>query len=188
MSRIGIQPVEIPEGVEIQLEGQDFKAKGKLGELTMRIHDEVSAKLEEVANDDDESKKSKVVTLAPKSKSKFAQQIWPTMRTLVHNTVVGVNEGYTKELEIHGVGYRANMQGNKLVLTLGFSHDVEYQIPEGIKIEVEKQTALKISGIDKQLVGEVAAKIRAFKKPEPYKGKGIRYVGEYIARKEGKKK
>lgn len=186
MSRIGTKPVEIPEGVDVQLNGQDLKAKGKLGELEMRIHDEVSAKTEEVANDD--GKTSKVITLAPKSNSRFAKQIWPTMRTLVHNTLIGVSEGYTKELEIQGVGYRANLQGQNLVLALGFSHDVIFPIPEGIKVEVEKQTALKVSGIDKQKVGETAAKIRAFKKPEPYKGKGIRYVDEYVLRKEGKKK
>ncbi len=186
MSRIGSNPVKIPEGVEVQLNGQDLKAKGKLGELQMRIHDEVSAKIEDVANDDGNT--SKIVVLAPKSKSRFAQQIWPTMRTLVDNVFVGVSKGYEKDLEIQGVGYRANLQGNKLVLALGFSHDVNYDVPEGIKIEVEKQTKLKISGIDKQRVGQVAAEIRAFKKPEPYKGKGIRYVDEYVVRKEGKKK
>ena len=186
MSRIGTKPVTIPEGVEIQLNGQDLKAKGKLGELELRIHDEVSAKIEDVANDD--GNKTKIVTLAPKSNSRFAQQIWPTMRTLVDNICIGVSKGYEKELEIHGVGYRANLQGSKLVLALGFSHDVNYDVPQGIKVEVEKQTKLKVSGIDKQQVGEVAAKIRSFKKPEPYKGKGIRYVDEYIVRKEGKKK
>ena len=186
MSRIGKNPVAVPEGVEVQLEGQDIKVKGKLGELEMHIHDEVSAKLEDVAND--EGKSSKIVTLAPKSNSRLAQQIWPTMRTLVNNLCVGVSEGYEKKLEIHGVGNRANMQGNTLVLTLGFSHDVRYDVPEGVKIAVEKQTGITVSGIDKQLVGETAAKIRGFKKPEPYKGKGIRYADEYIARKEGKKK
>ncbi len=186
MSRIGKNPVSIPEGVDVQIDGQDFTAKGKLGQLALHVHDEVSIKIEEVANDD--GKTSKIVRLAPKSNSRFSQQIWPTMRTLVHNICVGVSEGYTKELEIHGVGYRANLQGNDLVLALGFSHEVRYAIPEGVKVEVEKQTKLKVSGIDKQLVGEVAAKIRAFKKPEPYKGKGIRYADEYIVRKEGKKK
>ncbi|MGH1456756.1 MAG: 50S ribosomal protein L6 [Alphaproteobacteria bacterium] len=186
MSRIGSNPVTIPEGVEIQLNGQDLKAKGKLGELELRIHDEVSAKLEDIANDD--GKSSKIVTLAPKSNSRFARQVWPTMRTLVDNVCVGVSVGYTKKLEIHGVGYRANLQGNDLVLALGFSHEVRYAIPDGIKVEVEKQTALTISGIDKQRVGQVAAEIRAYKKPEPYKGKGIRYADEYILRKEGKKK
>ncbi len=186
MSRIGKNPVSIPQGVEVQIDGQKLTAKGKLGELELYIHDEVCAKIEEVANDD--GKTSKVVKLDPKSKSKFAQQIWPTMRTLVHNICVGVSQGYTKELEIHGVGYRANMQGNDVVLSIGFSHEVRYKVPDGVKVEVEKQTKIKVSGIDKQLVGEVAAKIRAFKKPEPYKGKGIRYAGEYIVRKEGKKK
>jgi len=186
MSRIGSNPVTIPEGVELHISGQDVKVKGKLGELELRLHDEVAAKIEDVANDD--GKTSKIVRLSPKSQSRFAQQIWPTMRTLVHNLCVGVSEGYVKKLEIHGVGYRANLQGNTLVLALGFSHDVKFEIPAGVKVEVEKQTALTVSGIDKQLVGEVAAKIRAFKKPEPYKGKGIRYADEYIVRKEGKKK
>lgn len=186
MSRIGKNPVTIPEGVDVQLSGQDLKAKGKLGELELRLHDEVAAKIEEVANDD--GKTSKIVVLSPKSNSRFANQVWPTMRTLVHNIVVGVSEGYQKKLEIHGVGYRANLQGTTLVLSLGFSHEVRYDVPAGIKIEVEKQTALTISGIDKQRVGQVAAEIRAYKKPEPYKGKGIRYADEYILRKEGKKK
>lgn len=186
MSRIGKNPVTVPEGVEVQLNGQDLKAKGKLGELELRIHDEVSAKIEDVANDD--GKTTKVVKLAPKSNSRFANQVWPTMRTLVDNVFVGVSQGYVKKLEIHGVGYRANLQGTTLVLSLGFSHEVRYDVPQGIKIEVEKQTALTISGIDKQKVGQVAAEIRAFKKPEPYKGKGIRYADEYILRKEGKKK
>ncbi len=186
MSRIGKNPVTIPEGVDVQLSGQDLKAKGKLGELELRLHDEVAAKIEEVANDD--GKTSKIVVLSPKSNSRFANQVWPTMRTLVHNIFVGVSEGYQKKLEIHGVGYRANLQGTTLVLSLGFSHEVRYDVPAGIKIEVEKQTALTISGIDKQRVGQVAAEIRAYKKPEPYKGKGIRYADEYILRKEGKKK
>lgn len=186
MSRIGKNPVTIPEGVEVQLNGQDLKAKGKLGELEMKLHDEVSAQIEDVANDDGNSQK--IIRLAPKSNSKFAQQIWPTMRTLVDNTLIGVSKGYEKNLEIKGVGYRANLQGSTLVLALGFSHDVRYEVPQGIKVEVEKQTAIKITGIDKQAVGQVAAKIREFKKPEPYKGKGIRYADEYILRKEGKKK
>ncbi|MCK5374284.1 MAG: 50S ribosomal protein L6 [Alphaproteobacteria bacterium] len=186
MSRIGRNPVTVPEGVDVQLDGQDIKVKGKLGELTMHIHDEVSAKLEDAANDD--GKTSKVITFAPKSKAKFAQQIWPTMRTLVNNLCVGVSQGYEKKLEIHGVGYRGKMQGNKLVLSLGLSHEVLFDVPEDVTLVIKKQTELTVSGIDKQLVGETAAKIRAFKKPEPYKGKGIRYADEYILRKEGKKK
>ncbi len=186
MSRIGSRAVEIPEGVELNLQGQHLKAKGKLGELELQINDEVIIAIEEVANDD--GKTSKVVVLKPKSNSRFSKQIWPTMRTLVYNVVVGVTEGYTKKLEIKGVGYRANLQGKKLVLQLGFSHDVEYDVPEGVKVEVEKQTAITLTGIDKQLVGQVAAKIRAYKPPEPYKGKGIRYENEFVLIKEGKKK
>jgi large subunit ribosomal protein L6 len=186
MSRIGKQPVTIPEGVELSLNGQDVKVKGKLGELELRVHDEVSIKIEEAAND--EGKTVKTAVLGPKSKSRFAQQIWPTMRTLVDNLVTGVSEGYSKKLEIKGVGYRGNLQGNTLVLNLGFSHDVKYDVPAGVKLTMDGQTNIEISGIDKQLVGQVAAKIRGFKKPEPYKGKGIRYVGEYVVRKEGKKK
>lgn len=186
MSRIGKKPVTVPDGVEVQINGQQLTAKGKLGSLELALHGEVSAVIEDVANDD--GKSSKIVRLSPKSNSKFAAQIWPTMRTLVENICTGVSQGYAKKLEIHGVGYRANMQGSDLVLALGFSHEVRYAIPSDVKIEVEKQTRLKISGIDKQRVGQVAAEIRSYKKPEPYKGKGIRYADEYIIRKEGKKK
>jgi large subunit ribosomal protein L6 len=192
MSRIGSKVIILPEGVEFSVNGQDVKAKGKLGELDLRIHDEVSIKMEDIAND--EGKTEKVVTLAPKSNSRFAKQIWPTMRTLVNNIVVGVSEGYTKKLEIKGVGYRGNLQGKTLVLSLGFSHEVRYDVPEGVTVKMEdaagkgSQTEIQVTGIDKQLVGEVAAKIRGFKKPEPYKGKGIRYADEYVVRKEGKKK
>jgi len=186
MSRIGKYPVKIPAGVEIQINGQDVKAKGKLGELSLRLHDEVAAAVEDVANENGST--VKVVRLTPKSDSRMAKQIWPTMRTLVNNMVQGVSEGFTKKLEIHGVGYRANLQGQDLVLALGFSHEVRYTIPEGIKIEMEKQTGITISGIDKQQVGQVAAVIRGYKKPEPYKAKGIRYADEFIVRKEGKKK
>jgi len=154
MSRIGNKPVAIPEGVEISVDGQDVKAKGKLGELTLKINDEVSIKLDEVANDD---KTEKVVVLEPKSKSRFAQQIWPTMRTLVDNIVIGVSEGYTKKLEIKGVGYRGNLQGKTLVLALGFSHEVRYDVPEGVELKMDGQTNIEITGIDKQLVGQVAA-------------------------------
>ncbi|MEZ5814761.1 MAG: 50S ribosomal protein L6 [Alphaproteobacteria bacterium] len=192
MSRIGSKVIILPEGVEFSVNGQDVKAKGKLGELDLRIHDEVSIKMEDIAND--EGKTEKVVTLAPKSNSRFAKQIWPTMRTLVNNIVVGVSEGYTKKLEIKGVGYRGNLQGKTLVLSLGFSHEVRYDVPEGVTVKMEdaagkgSQTEIQVTGIDKQLVGQVAAKIRGFKKPEPYKGKGIRYADEYVVRKEGKKK
>ncbi len=186
MSRIGSKAVEIPEGVELSIDGQDVKAKGKLGELSLRVHDEVSIAIEEVANDDGAS--SKVVNLKPKSNSRFAQQIWPTMRTLVDNIVVGVSEGYSKKLEIKGVGYRGNLQGQILVLSLGFSHEVRFEVPEGIKLEMDGQTGITVSGIDKQKVGQTAANIRSYRPPEPYKGKGIRYADEYVLRKEGKKK
>ncbi len=186
MSRIGKNPIVIPEGVEISLDGQDVKVKGKLGELNLSIHKEVSIAIEEVANDD--GKTSKIVRLSPKSDTIAANQIWPTMRTLVNNMVIGVSEGFKKKLELHGVGYRVTMKGKDLVLSLGFSHDVNFTVPEGIKVELDKQTGIIVSGIDKQLVGQVAAKIRSFRKPEPYKGKGIRYSDEYVIRKEGKKK
>lgn len=186
MSRIGSKPVEIPEGVELQVNGQDVKAKGKLGELDLVVHDEVTVKIVDVAND--EGATTKVVELGPRSNSRLAKQIWPTMRTLVQNIVVGVSEGYKKNLEIQGVGYRANLQGKTLVLSLGFSHEVRFDVPEGIEVKMDGQTKIEVSGIDKQQVGQVAAKIRGFKPPEPYKGKGIRYADEYVLRKEGKKK
>ncbi len=186
MSRIGKNPVSIPEGVELTVNGQDVKAKGKLGELSLRVHDEVAIALEEVAND--EGKTSKVVRLTPKSNSRMAQQIWPTMRTLVNNIVVGVSQGYSKKLEIKGVGYRANVQGRTLVLSLGFSHEVRFDVPAGIDVKMDGQTNIEVSGIDKQQVGQVAANIRGYRPPEPYKGKGVRYADEYVLRKEGKKK
>lgn len=186
MSRIGIKPVEIPEGVEITIQGQDIKAKGKLGELALNIHENVAVKLEEVANDD--GAKVKTVILSPKTEDRFSRQIWPTMRTLVNNIVVGVSTGYSKKLEIQGVGFRANLQGSTLVMTLGFSHEVRFDVPQDVKVQVEDQTKIEVTGIDKQRVGQVAAKIRACKPPEPYKGKGIRYADEYVLRKEGKKK
>ena len=177
MSRIGKKPVEVPEGVTLDVNGQDVKAKGSKGELSVRIHDDVSVKMED----------GKVV-FAPRSQSLQAKKLYPTMRTLVNNIVVGVTEGYSKQLEIHGVGLRGQMQGNTLVMQLGFSHEVRYDIPQGVQVAVEEQTKISVTGIDKQLVGQVAAKIRGFKPPEPYKGKGIRYSDEYVMRKEGKKK
>lgn len=177
MSRIGNKPVEIPEGVTLDVNGQDVKAKGAKGELSLRVHDDVSVKMED----------GKVV-FAPRSASLHARKLFPTMRTLVNNIVIGVTEGYEKKLEIQGVGFRANMQGNTIVMQLGFSHEVRYDTPQEVKVVVEDQTKITVSGIDKQLVGQVAAKIRGYKPPEPYKGKGIRYAGEYVMRKEGKKK
>jgi large subunit ribosomal protein L6 len=181
MSRIGKYPVEIPAGVEVQVSGQSVKTKGKLGELSLVVHDDVAIAVEDEAG-------AKVVRLSPKLDTPQAKQVWPTMRTLVSNMVTGVSTGYSKKLEIKGVGYRANLQGSTLVMTLGFSHEIRYDVPQGVKIVMEGQTAMEISGIDKQQVGQVAANIRAYKPPEPYKGKGIRYVDEFVVRKEGKKK
>lgn len=177
MSRIGKNPVVLPEGVIVALDGQTVKAKGPKGELSVLVHDDVSVKLVDGK-----------VQLEQRVQSLRAKKLWPTMRTLVKNIVHGVKDGYTESLEIQGVGYRCAMQGNTLVLQLGFSHEVRYDVPAGIKLAVTDQTKIKIEGIDKQAVGQAAAKIRSFKKPEPYKGKGIRYTGEYVMMKEGKKK
>lgn len=177
MSRIGKHPVPIPAGVDVQLSGQDIAVKGKLGALSMRLADEIEASLDN----------GKVV-VKPRNDSKRARVMWATSRTLVNNMVNGVAAGYTVNLEINGVGYRAAVQGRDLVLQLGFSHDVKYPIPEGISIKCDKPTTIAISGYDKQKVGQVAAEIRGWKKPEPYKGKGIKYSNETILRKEGKKK
>ncbi len=181
MSRIGKNPVAIPQGVEVSISGQDVKVKGKLGELALRVHDEVSVAIEEQDG-------AKVVALKPRTETRMAKKVWPTMRVLVKNMVEGVSAGYKKNLEIKGVGYRANLQGTTLVMTLGFSHEIRYAIPKDIKVKVDEQTKLEITGIDKQKVGQIAADIRGFKPPEPYKGKGIRYTDEFILRKEGKKK
>lgn len=181
MSRIGKYPVAVPEGVDVQVAGQNVEVKGKLGELAMTLHDEVEAKM-------DTEEGAKIVRLTPRSESKAAMQNWPTMRTLISNMVVGVSKGYAKKLLIQGVGYRANLQGQTLVMTLGFSHEVRFAVPKGIALKVENQTEIDITGIDKQLVGQVAANIRGLKPPEPYKGKGIRYADEFVLRKEGKKK
>lgn len=177
MSRIGKYPVEVPSGVSIALSGQDITVKGPKGELSRRLNDNVAITQEE----------NKIV-VKPRSESRMARAIWATTRTVISNMVTGVSKGYTKNLEIKGVGYRAAMQGQTLVLQLGYSHEVRYDVPKGISVAVEKQTELAISGIDKELVGQVAAEIREWRKPEPYKGKGVRYQGEYIAMKEGKKK
>lgn len=177
MSRIGKHPVEVPAGVTVTINGQDVVAKGKLGELTFSVMDEVSVTL-------DDGK----VTVAPKNDTRRARQMWATARTRINNLVVGVNEGFTKALEIHGVGYRAAVKGSNLELQLGFSHDVIVPIPSDLTIACPSQTEITISGADKQKVGQIAAEIRAFRPPEPYKAKGVRYKGEYILRKEGKKK
>lgn len=187
MSRIGKNPVPVPKNVEITLNGQEIRVKGKLGELTMHIYDGVAASIEkapEGANDD----VAQLIAVKPKSTSKQDVAMWATSRTLIKNLIDGVCEGFSKTLEINGIGYRAQLQGNTLNLQLGYSHDVKYTVPSGIKVEMDGQTKVKISGIDKQQVGQVAAEIKSFRPPEPYKGKGIKYEGEYILRKEGKKK
>jgi large subunit ribosomal protein L6 len=177
MSRVGKNPVTVPSGVELKIDGSTVSAKGKLGLLSYQFTDEVSVKLEDGK-----------VTVTPANDTKKARSLWGTTRARIQNLVDGVNEGFKKELEIVGVGYRAQVQGKSLNLQLGFSHDVNYPIPEGIQIKCEKPTSIEITGADKQLVGQVAAEIRGYRPPEPYKGKGVRYADEYILRKEGKKK
>jgi large subunit ribosomal protein L6 len=177
MSRIGKKPVALPKGVTASVEGQTVKVKGPKGELSVKLVREVSAKVDEHG-----------ITVTPDKAQERAAQMWGLSRSLVNNLVVGVTTGFTQKLEIQGVGYRAAVQGKNLNLQLGFSHDVVYPIPAGITITSEKPTQLSVSGIDKQLVGQVAAEIRGYRRPEPYKGKGVRYEGEYVRRKEGKKK
>ena len=177
MSRIGKLPVTVPNGVEVQLSGQEVSAKGPKGALSMTLVDDVEA-----SREDDK------IWIKPRSASKRAQTMWGMQRTLVNNMVVGVSEGYKVDLQINGVGYRAQIQGKDLVLALGYSHEVRYPVPEGIAITCATLTAISVTGSDRQRVGQVAAEIRSFRKPEPYKGKGIKYVDEYIFRKEGKKK
>ena len=177
MSRIGKHPVPVPAGVDVAVNGQLVSAKGKLGTLSLPLIDDITAKLED----------GKVV-VAPANDSKRARVMWATSRTLINNMITGVNQGFTINLEINGVGYRAAVQGKELVMQLGYSHDVKYPIPEGITIKCDKPTAISVSGFDKQKVGQVAAEIRGWKKPEPYKGKGIKYETETLLRKEGKKK
>ena len=177
MSRIGKKPVPVPAGVTVNLAGSNLSVKGPKGELKMVLNEHVLAKLEDNA-----------VKVDPKNQTKLARSSWGMSRTMVANMIKGVSEGYSKTLEITGVGYRAAVQGKVLQLNLGYSHDVNYPIPEGIDIKATKPTEIVITGIDKQRVGQVAAEIREFRGPEPYKGKGIKYAGEYIFRKEGKKK
>jgi large subunit ribosomal protein L6 len=177
MSRVGKKPVAIPAGVSASVEAEIVKVKGPKGALELALHGDVEVKLEQDA-----------VRVDPRSDSKRARAMWGTYRTLVANLVTGVTKGFEQRLEITGVGYRAAVQGKNLQIQLGYSHDVIYPIPEGIAIIAPKPTEIVITGIDKQKVGQVAAEIREFRKPEPYKGKGVRYAGEYIFRKEGKKK
>ncbi len=177
MSRIGKKPVDLPSGVTASVSGQTVEVKGPKGTLSFTATDDVTITLEDNA-----------VAVVPRVSSKRARQQWGMSRTMVANCVSGVSEGCKKELEINGVGYRAQMQGNTLKLSLGLSHEVNFEVPQGVTVTCPKQTEIVVEGIDQQLVGEVAAKIREWRKPEPYKGKGIKYKDEYIFRKEGKKK
>jgi large subunit ribosomal protein L6 len=177
MSRIGKRPVPLPSGVEASVSGQVVSIKGPKGTREFHATDDVTLSVEDGA-----------VSVTPRGKSKRARQQWGMSRTMVENLVTGVTTGFKKELEITGVGYRAQMQGNVLKLALGYSHDVNFEVPDGVTVTAPKQTEITVEGIDQQLVGQVAANIREWRAPEPYKGKGIRYKGEYIFRKEGKKK
>ena len=177
MSRIANNPVALPSGVEIKIDGQRISVKGGKGTMEMDVHSDV-----EVKQDDNE------LTFAAKGGSKQAKALSGTMRALVNNMVVGVSNGFERRLQLQGVGYRAQAQGKKLNLQLGFSHPVEYNLPEGVSAETPSQTEIVISGMDNQLVGQVSAEIRAFRPPEPYKGKGVRYADERVRRKEAKKK
>ena len=177
MSRIGKKAVAIPDGVTATVDGQTVKVKGPKGELSFVVNDEVLVKMEEGG-----------VRVDPRDQTKVARSKWGMSRTMIANIVGGVKKGFEKKLEINGVGYRASMQGKNLQLALGFSHDVLYPVPEGISIVVPKPTEIVVSGINKQQVGQVAAEIREYRSPEPYKGKGVKYAGETIVRKEGKKK
>ena len=177
MSRIGKRPVPAPKGVEFTVSGQTVEAKGPKGTRKFTATDDVDLVLEDSA-----------VTVRPRGTSKRARQQWGMTRTMVANLAQGVSEGFKKELDITGVGYRAAVQGRVLKLTLGYSHDIDFPIPEGIEIRTAKPTEIEITGIDQQVVGETAAQIRDWRRPEPFKGKGVRYRGEYIFRKEGKKK
>ena len=177
MSRIGKKPVPLPKGVTATVDGKLVKVKGPKGELSVKLVPEVDAKVE-----------ADGITVTPNMAMDRARQMWGLSRTLVNNLVVGVTQGFQQKLEINGVGYRAAVQGKNLNLQLDFSHDVAYPIPAGITITAEKPTQLTVAGIDKQLVGQVAAEIRNYRRPEPYKGKGVKYAEEHIRRKEGKKK
>ncbi len=177
MSRIGKHPVKVPAGVTVAVDGRTIKAKGKLGELAYTVSEDVAFTVED-----------SLITITPVEGNKRSKTVWGAARSQVNNLVNGVATGFKRDLEINGVGYRAAIQGKDLVLSLGFSHEVRYPIPAGIEIKCEKPTAIAIFGTDKQKVGQVAAEIRGYRQPEPYKGKGIKYSDETVLRKEGKKK
>lgn len=177
MSRVGKNAVNVPEGVSVAIAGNAVSAKGKLGELSVTLTDDVEIKQE-----------GNLVWVTPRNEGLVARKMWGTARNVIRNVVVGVSQGFTRSLEINGVGYRAQMQGKELVLQLGYSHDIRYPIPDEITIQCPDQTHINISGANKQQVGQIAAEIRAYRPPEPYKGKGIKYAEETVLRKEGKKK
>ena len=177
MSRVGSSAITIPADVTMSHEGGVVVVKGKNGELSAPLHSDVELKVAD-----------NLATLSPRRNTREAKALWGTMRASVSNMVVGVSEGFTRKLEINGVGYRAAMQGNKLVLNLGYSHPVEIDVPQGLSVNVENNTSVTITGADKQLLGQFAAEVRAKRPPEPFKGKGVKYADEYIVRKEGKKK
>ena len=177
MSRVGNSAITIPPDVTLSQQDGKVIVKGKNGELSTQLHSEVELNVVE-----------NVLTMKPKRKTKFSQSLWGTMRAAINNMVVGVDSGFTRKLEINGVGYRASMQGSKIVLNLGFSHPVEMDVPSGVKAVVENSTSIIISGADKQLLGQFASEIRSKRPPEPFKGKGVKYAEEQIVRKEGKKK
>ena len=174
MSRIGKKPVPVPSGVDVRIQGRDVTVKGPKGQLQRSFK---GVTFEQADG---------LVTVTPDSMSRTDRSLWGLGRTLLNNMVVGVSEGFTRELEINGVGYRAAVKGNTVEFNLGYSHPINFPMPDGVKIEVDKQTMVKVSGVSKQAVGQTAAKIRALRPPEPYKGKGVKYVGEYIRRKVGK--
>ena len=177
MSRVGSKEINIPESVKINLQDDLISAEGPMGQLETKIHDGIQINVE-----------GSIIKLKPKSDDKSLLAFWGLQRNIVNNLILGVSEGFTKKLEMNGVGYRASLKGKTLELMLGYSHPIQYDIPENISITVDKQNNIEVKGPDKQLVGQTAAEIRAFRGPEPYKGKGIKYADEYINRKEGKKK
>ena len=177
MSRVGNAPIKLPDGVDVSADGAVLTAKGSKGELSMTLPSAVDVSIQD-----------KIVTVKPGKKDVAGKSIWGTVRANINNMVTGVSTGFTRKLEINGVGYRAAMQGNKLQLNLGFSHPVEMEIPAGLAVKVENNTKIEITGTDKQLLGQFASEIRAKRPPEPFKGKGVKYAEEHIVRKEGKKK
>jgi large subunit ribosomal protein L6 len=177
MSRIGKAPITVPKGVEVKQSGSSMEVKGPKGALSQAIPSGIALQID-----------GGVITVKRQDDTKPMRSLHGLLRTLIANMVTGVTEGFSKRLEIVGIGYRANLQGRNLQLSLGYSHPINYAIPDGIEVAVDKQTAITVTGVDKQKVGQVAAEIRSFKKPEPYKGKGIRYVGEQVRRKAGKAK